>query len=1657
VKREKMKFMYFSFRSLFLAFGAVLLGAIPSQWLLAQTDVPDDPSTAMTIELGDPIDSNGEDPDNQEVPADPNYIPPQGPFTPDSPDIAPNYEGPVGVTGIFNGNVATGCSYDPLGHSAHRAIDDIVVPGSIGKYPLKMTRYYNSRQQYYALPAIGLSPGWAHEYSWLLWAAGHKVVSPHGNVYDDYCGAPVGVSEGWEQRTDAYNGTWRLADGGRVVFSGGRVTDIYDPYGQRTRIAYDANGQRVKVTEPGGRCLWFTYSNQDQDGTKLLTWVEAYGADGSPGLPTPPTGHRTDWVNYTYTAVSPGVQHRDKKMLTGVNYSDGTSATYQYCNDNVIESPTSHKMYPLLQRCDDVRYNGPMRTIWYQYQGNGPHGAIINEKYPGIGAVSAISPGVPTGGQGTQDIFTETRGDGPTRTFNYTHISFCHGNECGPCSDYENNTPPQQMLTDYTDFQGRTTHLGYDANWYINSVRDANLHTTTFIRGPAPPAGIGQITKITHPGGAHIDYTYYDEGTGHIGGHYIKKVTDERLNETIYNRDAAYRVTSIDYKDRQGILLAHEEFVYNPFGQVTRHKLKNGNYVHYQYDGRGLLPYKWNPTANSTAQQGDPKTTYSYYAAGVWTDRLKTETLPANVSGQIAKVTYEYDRNAYPQGSPVAGRGLVSKVTHADGNYRSASYSQFGNKIWKENELRQRTNFTYDNYNRVRTAKDPIHPVTTYDYARIQNHTTQCYLHTTNSPWWVTSPALIVTKNVYDENWRKRSTTVANGTPAAATTLFDYDYVGNLTDVTDPRGKKTHNVYDNRNRKTSATEAYQTPLAATTVWHYDPAGNINRIDRPDQTTETKGFDGLNRMIWDKVPYWWTGPPEYHITRYAYNPSGTIDYVKDPKGQITHFFYNASDEKTSMKYANNQTQSWEYDAAHNLKSRTTVAGETQNFTYDNRNRKIGMSWSNGVDSASYGYDYAGRLTSASNANSVVTRTYFADGRLEHDYQAVTGLGSKDVHYINYDGDGRLTHMNVAGASYDYTFGYDEMGRFESITPTGGSVGFEYSYDGASNVVHRYSYFNGNTIDQYTPRDSLNRMSGRWLKKNGIPFAAQGYTYDRMNRLTEVDWGSVSDLFGYYWDSELYWAQYAVQTDGPDMPDEVDPDSDVTDNVDPWANYQPPDTEEAEPPTPPEDSNNSTADTLSALPSLQTVGAQRAVGYGYDKAGNRWAMSDNGNVTAYYVNPINQYTGVGSTNNVGIGSEHEIQTYQGNTYTYINDEHLEQVSNGTNIYKLYYDALGRCVKRSLTVGPTTTTYYIYDGEKPILDYKSSDPTNPAKNLYGKGIDEILMRTDPTVNGGFPFYYGQDHEGSVTHLINRLGNVIESYRYDVFGAPTRILDGNNNNLDHSALNNRFLFTGREYAATYQKTYVPAFAFYEYRARAYHPGLGRFMSEDPKLLDAGDYNLFRYCHNDPLDMTDPMGLDGIPNGDGTYHFVLRSDIVVPSIIGGYVISKSDGIARQCAGAAQFLTGTRMLDGVLHDAPRASQNGWTQGAPLTKETPNGTLVARRWENGVYPNKSIDRYDAKAVEKDPSIINHAGVKIGWDDNTGKAIILDQWKGQGGSLRAREYDTKREDWSVVNAKRPYDPQPSNSDFNLDQAIKKGTQEAQDVASDVIHTKPHEQRQ
>jgi hypothetical protein len=74
----------------------------------------------------------------------------------------------------------------------------------------------------------------------------------------------------------------------------------------------------------------------------------------------------------------------------------------------------------------------------------------------------------------------------------------------------------------------------------------------------------------------------------------------------------------------------------------------------------------------------------------------------------------------------------------------------------------------------------------------------------------------------------------------------------------------------------------------------------------------------------------------------------------------------------------------------------------------------------------------------------------------------------------------------------------------------------------------------------------------------------------------------------------------------------------------------------------------------------------------------------------------------------------------------------------------------VKRTFNGG---IIYFVYDGEKPILEYNSAGAV-VGRNLYGKGIDEILMRT----YGGQTYYFQQDRNGNVTHLTDASGAIVE-----------------------------------------------------------------------------------------------------------------------------------------------------------------------------------------------------------------------------------------------------------------------------------------------------------
>ncbi len=1664
-----------------------------------------------------------------EAPEEPEGPMEEAPADGGSPQLAFGQNSPTGVAGIFNGQITTGGNYDPLSRNAKRVIDDIVVPGCIGAYPLKMTRYWNSR----TTPEDGsprICPGWTHEYMWLGEAPRPDfsgiVFMPSGAELGT-CGWDRGTSEKWEDATH-----FRMADGGTVIFDSAshRAVAIADPFGKTTTIDYDNYGKVWKVTEPGGRFLLFTYVDNpwstDYWNPRLLIKVEAF--DGR--------GNRIDNVTYQYCPIYPGggciFGCREKMMLSEVHYSDGTSAIYTYREDNIAEwvnGQANPREWPLLKTADDMRHQGgAMRRIQYGYQSgtirnphNGvvssvPHGVIKREEtFDGNTIISSVA--------GNWDSREETTRVSLTRTFQYTRLPPCAPDEpCGGCDD-------PQLLLSYEDFEGHTTYLDYDSQNFVNRVTDARtssglgdpLYTTRYMRhawGPNATEGIGEITDIIHPDGKTIHYDYESDP------HYVHRVTDERGSVTEHTRDGLHRITRTDYKDSAAngsTLLAYEEVGYddgNGHGQVSWHRMKNGAYVHYQYDSRGLLIKKWNPTWSSAPVESEPKTTYSYYepndpiAGNAWIDRVKTETDPRQNT-----TTYEYDIavEGPNTGQPCPGRGLVTKITHPDGRYQSFGFNIYGDKIWEENELRQRTRYEYDDYGRVTKITDPLGHFETFDYKPTTGDPTSqnnSYSHTTNSVrQHVAKEQSIITTNNYDGDFRKLSTTVGSGSDTSITS-FAYDAVGNQTRVIDPRPSHwvTETDYDSRNRKTEVRE----PLNHRTQFFYEDGLNLTRIIRPDGTTAFKTYDGLNRITMDKVPMLGEGPDsDYVITQFFYHSAGVhgaslLSKVRDGNGNETDFTYEPSGLKETMTYppplpgGTRDTQTWTYDGNKNLIARRAPGGAIQTFAYDSRNRKTAMRWSNGIDFSDFDYDWAGRLTFAQNPYSTVVRGYDDAGRMTLDQQTMPGAaptpvplidrpsvvsrrthgsaGDFDIalpltgdpgiesrnggtykivatfqHLVNlngnaivsagigtvsattsastetggtaitidlvnvstaqklvvmlsvsdggisdeiaipmrvlwgdanatgsvtssdasmiqsqigqpvsssnfrcdanvtgdidnadnkvatvnagtgiaspppsttqavsyeHDNDGRVRHLWVPGVGYDYTQTYDSLGRLKTILPTGGqSPSYQYGYDEASNVTRRDSFANGTWID-YEP-DALNRIGA--LKVNlpsampmpyGTPttrnwFTREVYGYDMMNRLSSVNRDedtAAIDWFGYYLDGELQRAEYALPVSSPTPTPSATP-------------TPPPGNQVATPVLNPPGCNlygvsqsvtvtcstagasiryttNGTipsstngmlissggsfnvgvplngektvraiayktgmADSTIAEETYSNEGGgqapqsatRRSLNYALDKAGNRTGeagVTADGEPFNYEPNGLNQYTIAHGDTSIQNGANHEISAYQGVNYVYLNDTRLARVSmtdaSGLHLYRLGYDALGRLVRRTWGDGPgMSVTYYIYDGEKPIYEFDPNGGT-PSTNIYGRGIDEILYRS----NHGSGQHFMQDHEGSVIAVLGGNGALLEWYRYDAFGAPMSIKDGAGTSFPTTQINNRFLFTGREY--------IPLFGFYEYRARAYHPGIGRFMSEDPKLFDADDYNLYRYVKNDPWDLSDPMGL---------------------------------------------------------------------------------------------------------------------------------------------------------------------------------------------------------
>ncbi len=197
----------------------------------------------------------------------------------------------------------------------------------------------------------------------------------------------------------------------------------------------------------------------------------------------------------------------------------------------------------------------------------------------------------------------------------------------------------------------------------------------------------------------------------------------------------------------------------------------------------------------------------------------------------------------------------------------------------------------------------------------------------------------------------------------------------------------------------------------------------------------------------------------------------------------------------------------------------------------------------------------------------------------------------------------------------------------------------------------------------------------------------------------------------------------------------------------------------------------------------------------------------------------------------------------TYTYDYKNKIVKATNGTKTISFEYDPFGRRIKKD--TGSTAINYYYASDQ--VIEEQNSSGSTLKQYIYGNLIDEII-RMDKYNNNQIEnsFYYHTDSIGNVTAITDKDGNIIERYKYNIYGSPT-ITDNTGNPINESAIGNDYMFQSRRYD--------PELKLYYYRARTYDPQIGRFLQTDP-MGYRDSMNLYQAMNMNGWGFVDPWGL---------------------------------------------------------------------------------------------------------------------------------------------------------------------------------------------------------
>ena len=981
---------------------------------------------------------------------------------------------------------------------------------------------------------------------------------------------------------------------------------------------------------------------------------------------------------------------------------------------------------------------------------------------------------------------------------------------------YKTNRRADQALT------GMASSLGVVEKNYYYTLSNSNpgiysYPTTTYATYPYcnmfEPITVVAGDEVFASNGTKNRYGYnnsiaHRQGLGFCGFESVTTI-DKRNQESIVVYDPFNR----------GVLLNE----YTPEASVT---YTNSVTVDSYKRLKALVSSK---SVNDHLKDISYSTSYSYDSYGQ--QLSENTTMPGNIT--VNKITnYSYFTNVgskYYLCRPSTSTTIVTRGTslHTEQtNY--TSYNANDQPLTIVNKVNgntvKTTTFTYDSNGNVTSRSE-------YPYASSTSQTTSYQWTTGNRMTMETSPIGVWKSYSYNTDG-----TVQKTNSAVGETSYTYDAFGRLIKEERPDGTETNTGFSWNTSNggiyeiTTSGTGIPTETTAYTAQNLKANSLLTRFDGSLLRT-IRAYDGYGNLVAESYPYWNTTPV---FRSYTYDTYNRVTRIVDG-GKTTDISYIGLTKTTSDGTASSTTTT---DALGGIVSVTDNAG-TINYTLNGAGNPIAISAPSGSGSISTSIAYDGfeRRTSISDpSHGTTTYTYHStEGYLlkeknarnqetTYEYDTYRRLSKKTSpeFYTSYTYNNNLNKVTAEtssnGTSSTYTYdGYGRLSSERENAVDGKWLQKDYTYNGGKVSAIQYTSQNGilTTENYYYANGYLTNV-----KLNGTTDIFQLDSEDNFGHATSVSTMGITRNYGFtpkglptsrsasYGSNTIQSLTYSFDSSTENLTSRYNGDNNRTESF--------------------------TYDNLHRLTNYGGTAVE------YDSNGNILTKGDVGSFEYNIAGKPYAVSDVTLSSSITVGAQ---------DVSYCSFDRPSMITDNGYTANFTYNGRFDRVKMQLlhSSSPVLTRYYL--GGCYELDVK---PTGTTEKLYLDGgyydAPVVLVKQGSSVAN---YNILRDHLGSITHVVNSSGSVMQELSYDAWG---RLRNPSDYTL-YSPTNEPEPYLGRGYCG---HEHLTGLGLVNMNARLYDPLLGRFLSSDPYVQapeHSQSFNRYSYCMNNPLIYKDENG----------------------------------------------------------------------------------------------------------------------------------------------------------------------------------------------------------